>query len=227
MLPTSNRINPVPFEQIVADLTPINDQVWGQYAFSRELLNRKLTAEQRQELITASIEEGERTAEKIQIKYPNFSIAEVIAAQGVKVEMMKNDDEVIGSRILFALYTPPKLIQISKAPIQKIGAFNLPGLAEQDVENMMLAHELFHHIESHDKEMYTQKTKIVLWKFLFYSYKSTVRATSEIAAMAFSRTLNQLKYSPFMLDILLFYSYDPQTATKMYYEVMDFLAENS
>lgn len=226
MQPTSNKINPVPFEQIVADLTSIDDMVWGQYAFSREMLNKKLTPEQRHDFITESIKTGVETAEKIQIKYPNFSIAEIVAAHGIRVEMMKNEDEVVGSRILFALFTPPNLIQISKGPIEKIGAYELPGLAAENVENMMLAHELFHFIESHDKEMYTQKTKIVLWKFLFYSYKSTVRATSEIAAMAFSKTLNQMKYSPFMLDILLFYSYDPQTATKMYYEVMDFLAEN-
>lgn len=224
---TSNKAKIVPLEQIAHDLKGLSDETWGRYAFSRDLLKEKIDEKTMLELIHGSIQAGKEAAKKIQIQYPNFAVPEVVAAHGVRVEKMKAEDERIGNRIMFALYTPPDLVQLASAPIEKLGAFDLPWLAKETVENLMLGHELFHHIETHDPEIFTQKTKITLWKVLFYSYRTNVRATSEIAAMVFTKILNDLDYSPFMLDILLFYAYEPETATTMYYEVLDFLNENS
>ncbi len=49
---------------------------------------------------------------------------------------------------------------------------------------------------------------------------STIRTLGEIGAMAFTKELNGLKYSPFILDILLYFSYDSSGAGKIYRDVL-------
>ena len=51
--------------------------------------------------------------------------------------------------------------------------------------------------------------------------RSTIRALSEIAGMYFSKKLNGFPYSPFALDILLYYNYNSETALNMYREVVE------
>ncbi|WP_071130915.1 hypothetical protein [Enterococcus timonensis] len=216
---TSSKPN-LDIQQIFQDLSKVSDESWGRYAMSRELLKDKLTTDQVTTLITESEAAGKKAAEDILEQYPNLSVSEIIEELGIEFKYMP--DEIIGGRVMFALFTSPNLIQVAHEPIEKVASYELPELPKEKVQDLILAHELFHYVETHDPEIFTQKTEITLWKFGFFSQKSTVRTTSEIAAMAFSQTLNQLSFSPFVMDTLLIHAYNVKDAQNMYQEIMSF-----
>ena len=94
-------------------------------------------------------------------------------------------------------------------------------LRRENLTNTLLAHELFHAVEErHVKEIYTRTERVELWRKPF-SNKSTISCLSEIAAMAFAGKLLDLKVSPYMLDVLLVYSYDKNAAWGLYDEIMN------
>jgi hypothetical protein len=68
--------------------------------------------------------------------------------------------------------------------------------------------------------IYTRTEKILLWKFFGFKNYSVIRTLGEIGAMAFTKELMGLSYSPFIFDILLYYCYDPASAEKIYQDVL-------
>ena len=133
------------------------------------------------------------------------------------------DKGQIADRVLFALFTPPGLIQIMREPIDKaVKGGSLDGFTTREqLEDLILGHEIYHYLEEEYDGIYTRTEKIRLWKILGFENRSTIRALSEIAGMYFSKKLNGFPYSPFALDILLYYNYNSETALNMYREVAE------
>lgn len=96
------------------------------------------------------------------------------------------------------------------------------GIYYWSIEDIMLAHELFHYIESRKaKTIYTRVEKIQLWRKPF-SNRSGIHALSEIAAMAFAREYFQLDFLPFALAPLMLWLYDREGGKKLYDEILKF-----
>ena len=94
----------------------------------------------------------------------------------------------------------------------------LPGL---QIEPLLMAHELFHGIEyKKRKTIYTQTEKIELWRRPF-SNKSKILCLSELAAMAFAQEMLELPFSPYVMDVLLMYSYHEEAACALYEEILE------
>ncbi len=204
---------------MIFNLEQVPDEVWGEYLFARDILTEKISEEQKRQMIAASVRCGYETAEKIKKQYSGMGVKEILDAESV--HLVHQEEERIGNRILFALYQSPGAIMLMDGPIERIkNEEQIPQEFRDKISDLILGHELYHHIECHDTEIYTQKTRISLWKFLFYEHKSNVRTTSEIAAMCFSRAINEVDYPTFLLDILLIYVYDKNQAIEMYQEVM-------
>jgi hypothetical protein len=87
------------------------------------------------------------------------------------------------------------------------------------IEDVLIAHEMFHFIEDNNKEIYTRAAKIMLWRLGPIKYHSGLVALGEIAAMAFAKELLQLSYYPNLFDILLLYPHDKSKAKTLYDEV--------
>ena len=108
------------------------------------------------------------------------------------------------------------------ARLSKGEAAVLLGLRKMTKERLLeilLAHELFHAVEEqYAGEIFTRTEKIELWRKPF-SNRSVISCLSEIAAMAFARQLSGLSVSPYMLDVLLVYSYDKNTSYGLYDEI--------
>lgn len=210
------------FREMAERLSRVEDLSWGMYAFSRDILRDKISGEEKERMIKQSIDCGYEMAEKAQKRLGTSEPWEMADKLNLKVEYQ--DRGQIGDQILFALFTPPKEIQIMKEPIDlavKNGLLEDLMTAEQ-IESLILGHEIFHYLEEEEEGIYTRSEKIVLWRLLGYENKSTVRALSEIGGMYFSKKINGFPYSPFALDILLYYNYNPEEALKMYREVLSF-----
>ncbi|ABX44112.1 hypothetical protein [Lachnoclostridium phytofermentans] len=213
-------------EEMIQNLMEVDDVTWGLYAFSRDQLKRCITEEEKIQMIQKAIACGKDYAHLI-LREVGSNDPHVIAKK-FDLQVIQKSEEITGSHILFALYTPPNQIQIMNEPIHRaIQLINkeksiLIELFRQDsIISTILGHEIFHFLEQkYEKEIYTQTEKVVLWKLFGYRYYSTIRALSEIGAMAFTRELNGLCYSPFLLDVLLFYSYSSVNARKIYDDII-------
>ncbi|MGL5435711.1 MAG: hypothetical protein ACRDBO_10000 [Lachnospiraceae bacterium] len=202
-----------------------DESIWGEYAFSRDILVNRIQIQKKKEMIQQAARCGRELAEQLRSAFDGASISEIVNAHNLKLEV--EHESIIGERILFAQYNPPDDIVIMGEPLKKYEA----ALREQGVEgtlpptsqiyDWMLGHELFHAMEDrHEDTIYTRNEKITLWKLWKYENKSTVRALSEIAAMYFSQTLNQTTVSPFILDVLLSLQYSEEIAGSIYQDIM-------
>ncbi|GIO36393.1 hypothetical protein J41TS12_12540 [Paenibacillus antibioticophila] len=218
--------NPNQLEDMIGTLLQVDDQAWGAYAFSRDVLKRRIRPEQIAKMTDEAICCGKNYAKRMIAHYGCKDVR--LLAEKMKIKVQFEPSSITGNRILFACYTPPDHIAIMDEPIRRAALLvsqEAPGLVElfrqDDIMNTILGHEIFHAVEDrYESEMYTRTEKIVLWHFLGLKNCSKVRALSEIAAMSFTRELNRLDYSPFILDFLLYFSYDSSGAESIYRDVL-------
>ena len=213
-----------PVGMIVEDLCKIKEEEWGLYAFSREPLNGKFTDDQRMELTQQAIACGREYAMKVVSEYKTRDPKVLAEKLGLVVDYPEVPQNA--SRVLFAEFREPRTIHIYMDGVRKGEAlFDEPGVKEAlgnpDISRLLLGHELFHYIEEkHKKEIWTRKYKIELWRKPFHN-RSGVIVLGEIAAMAFTKALNQLSHSLYVYDAYLVYGYSPETASGLYEEMME------
>jgi hypothetical protein len=220
--------------EMLSFLKKVDDETWGKYAVSREPLRNRIPETRKIEMIRGSIRCGEEYAGRILRENGNVSPREIAEQFGLSVRF--SDLPMTDKRVLFAQFTPPNQIEIMQEPMKEYKTV-LEGATAEDcsrlptvekIQNILLGHEIFHYLEDRDeKEIYTRTEKIRLWHFLCFQNNSTVGALSEIAGMAFTKSLNCLSYSPFLLDVLLFFGYNPDEARNIYRDVKSiFMARN-
>lgn len=216
----------VKLREMIQHLLQVDDQTWGLYAFSRDILNQRIPLDKKTEMIHKAIACGKEYAQRVIREYGSRDIRMIATQLQVNIEF--RNSKMTGKRVLFANYTPPNRVEIMEEPAQRAVQLlsktdvMLDKLVQQDgIMDTILGHEIFHLIEdNNEQEIYTRTEKICLWNFIGYKSYSTIRTLSEIGAMAFTQELNGLSYSPFMLDVLLYYSYDSSSAEKIYRDVL-------
>ena len=218
--------------EMMGCLCRIKEEEAGRYALSRDILFRRIPEEKKPEMVENSIRCGREYAARIERKTGTDDPEKAAACYGLRVKSAggtgKSGDSQKSSsprRILFARFTPPDSIEIMEEPLLKYREV-LSGLSEEtgsllpspaEVRRLLTAHELFHFAEDRDSaKIYTRTEKIRLWGFLGMEARSPVRALGEIAAAAFARALCRTDYTPFALDVLLFYGYDKETARRIF-----------
>jgi len=216
----------VSLQEMLHNLLKVDDETWGLYAFSRELLNKRIQPNQKTEMTAKAIACGKEYAQRIIQECGSNDIRTISEKLKLKIEL--HDTSMIGKRVLFARYTTPDRIEVMEEPVKKavmIISQEAPIMVEHFTQNgimdTILGHELFHFVEDQNvQKIYTRTEKILLWNFLGYKNYSTIRTLGEIGAMAFTKELNGLNYSPFILDVLLYYGYDSASAEKIYRDVL-------
>lgn len=223
-------------------ILPITDErIWGEYAFSRDILANRIGRQEQQDMIWQAVRCGKELAEQLLTGFPTpcrpsgarcQSVKGIVPALSQIVEYYKikltiEPESIIGDRILFARFTPPDEIVIMGEPLKKYEAVlmeeHLEGVlpSVSQVYALLLGHELFHVLEEqYEDTIYTRNKKVTLWKLWKYENKSTVRAVGEIAAMYFSQTLNKTAFSPFILDVLLSRQYSEDIAGGILEDIM-------
>jgi hypothetical protein len=217
----------ITLRDMIHHLLQVDDETWGRYAFSREILNKRIQPGQQTEMIANAIACGQEYARRIIHEHGTTDAGEIAEKLKLKVEF--RDVSMVGKRILFATFAPPDQIIIMKEPVDQaieLIAEEDPGIVElftqKGIINTILGHELFHFVEEQfEQEIYTRVKKILLWNFLGWKNYSTIRTLSEIGAMAFTTELNRLECSPFILDVLLYYGYNAASAQKIFRDVLE------
>ena len=213
-----------PVREMAEILAGINDTGWGMYAFRHEILEGKFTDEQKKAYIAAANCCGREEARKLRLNYPKETAEAIARDLGFTIRMKSVPTG--GGHVIFAEYEEPDRITVymdaadrGNEVLKSDGISDVIG--NMSVMETLIAHELFHGIEYRIRdEIYTQTERIELWKKPF-SNRSRIRCLSEIAAMAFARELLQTKVSPFILDVLLVFSYNSEAASALFEEICD------
>ncbi len=211
-------------KEMLKDLVCLTDEEWGGYTFYHEPLERKFSSDQKKEYTRKANACGKEEAEKILKEYPEKSIQEIAEEMGFTVKTPKTPTG--GGHVIFAQYVEPKEITIFMDCVEKAEELMkqedlLSLLPDFHLKEVLMAHELFHGIEYRKKkEIYTQTEKIELWRRPF-SNKSRILCLSEMAAMAFAKSITGCNCSPYVLDVLLMYSYNQEAAVALYEEILE------
>lgn len=215
-----------PVGMIVEDLCRIPDEAWASYAFSREPLNGKFTDAQRLELTRQAIACGQEYAERLTKQYGCRDPEKMARLLGVEVDFP--DMPQNAERVLFAEFREPNRIHIYMDGVRRGRALlGSPGVPHAlggtlNIGKLLLGHELFHFVEEkYKKEIWTRTYRIELWAPRPLHNRSGVDVLGEIAAMAFTKALNGISYSPYVMDAFLVYGYSPETASALYEEMME------
>ena len=107
---------------------------------------------------------GERLAEVIYRKYRTRNIHALCRTLNVAISYgetaWRND------RLTLATYDETTGICLMTEPIQKFEQEKITALPLEQVTSLILAHELYHHLETCDPTLYTQQKTVELWRFL-------------------------------------------------------------
>lgn len=209
---------------MLKELINISDEEWGMYAFRREPLKGKFSIEKKLELIEKANLCGIEYAKKIRQQNGNINVYEIAKNIGIEVDYPQRPNG--GGHIIFAQFVNPNKVTIFKDSVDKalelIEKEKLNDLFNNvNVEEILLAHEIFHYIEEHNGDaMFTQTEKIRLWTLGPFKNDSNIVCLGEIAGMAFAKELLQLPYSPYILDSFLVYLYHPKVGYELYKEII-------
>lgn len=161
--------NDIPeIKEMLQKLIMIDDEKWGYYAFRREPLKGKFSEDDKLILINKANECGKKYAQKIREQYSHMNTYDIAKEMGLEVDYPDRPNG--GGHIIFAQFVEPNKVTVFKDSINKaeelIISKKLAGLfSDINIEELLLAHEIFHFIEENDDDIFSRRKSIVF----FYS----------------------------------------------------------
>ena len=159
--------------------------------------------------VSDALADGEATAKDMRLRFPGFSPREIARAFGVPIAAGA-DDPMVGSIWRFAEYRPrpPRILLYTRglAPLAQALADGLAVrlLGDATVEDVFIAHELYHHLEATRPEVpIARRHQATLFRIGKWRWRTGIATLSEIAAGAFAQALLDLPCHPKVLDHLV------------------------
>lgn len=223
-------VDVVPIDVIMPDICALSWEDWTEYAFAREPLNGRLDAGRRRELMAWAMSCGEAWAHRLVTQFRTHAPAKI--AEGLGASVTYDQVPHGQDRVLFAEYVEPNEIYIYGDALDKVAVLLREPRVREAVgptmspQALLIAHEVFHMVE-HQKgdEVWTQSFRIDTLNFGPLHNRSRLVVLSEIAAMSFARSILDIAYSPYVMDVLMTYAYSPTAGTSLYEEVMRYQRE--
>lgn len=213
-------------KEMVETLAALSDKVYGLYCFRREPMRAKISDEQRDELLERCFTEGARYADELLAQFDHAKPSEIAARLGIAIERPRVP--VGGGRVLFAEYEEPSEIRVYQSAVANaqsaIEENNLESFFEGiDVEEVLIAHELYHWVEHRDKDaIFTLNYRVKLWRIGRFTNTAKLVSLSEITAMSFAKRLTGLPFSPNLFDVFLSYTYNQDAGGALYNEILGY-----
>lgn len=143
----------------------------------------------------------------------SIDVEAILEADSVRIRV--DDGDVNPSYLFFAEYEPDsRSIRLSEHAVEQVKGVmeNTHLFKNVNLRRLILAHELFHHLEAKQSDIYTRQHHAEFKRFGRFSYRTRVAAISEVAAVHFSKLVLGLAFNPAIMEILLAYSVDPDRA---------------
>lgn len=172
-----------------------------------DILGAKLSEVKQEELVRLALECGQEYAKwYLQLNKVETNIVEIARSQNIDIEWL--DSIGVSNVVIFGQYTPPRKITLNKHAIATIvtnaETYGIEHLTFDVISNIILGHELYHWVEEQfEEEIFTRTHQEVLWKFLGFQMKSRIGVLAEVAAMEFSRCINDSNISSYVMNQLI------------------------
>jgi hypothetical protein len=160
-------------------------------------LHKKFTGlahPQQTEFIRLAVETGNDVARTIKQVYNDIPLSELINRLGIKIEF-DNQHQRIGNMVIRAKHTGnPPIITIYQKTMQQMAKTNQFKLAFEQLEEIAVAHELYHYIDM--MQIPNLKSQFPNTEMR----KKVPRLFDELAAHSFTRHFLGLDFFPLNLD---------------------------
>ena len=171
---------------------------WGLALLGGDRTGRRIARDDRGAAVRAALAAGIRAARCCRAAHATTDPVRIAARLDVDV-IWSTDAPALGSMVRIAEYEPrPATIRVFMESVRAIhsAACSLP------VPEIYVAHELFHHLEATALRPVSDLARVTLARLGPWTWRSGVRALSEIAAHAFAQGLLDLPCFPGALDRL-------------------------
>lgn len=190
----------------LAKLISLSDETFAKYLLRDDLFYDKI--ENKEKIISESLELGRKVGRDKKNIFSDINQLRDFYDFDIKYEEGKSD---FGYYDL-AYYEDEKII-FNIENIRKIedmaSLMNLPIFEEIKIEEIILAHELYHKIEE-DERLPTDRVYITYKKMGFITRTVKLKASSEIGAMAFAKSFLDLGFNPLIINYLLAKAFDKE-----------------
>jgi hypothetical protein len=170
------------------------DKIFGQFSYTSALSH-----EERTNLIQEGIAIGEKQAKKVQAAYPGRGPSEIAQICGVSIHYDSGDQPNI-NYVQFATYhAKKKEIHLNETVIKLLRI-----MTEKNVEEIFIAHELFHYYEMTELGRVGNQFHIKRRLLGFIPVHQTLLPVGEVAANVFCKSISGISFEPLILEKIYF-----------------------
>lgn len=186
------------------------DAAWYRLVIQNDLCNCKLSPEEEAAVLDGAVQTAAMTAQHVQAQFGSPSPQELLAALNIK--LLHVEEELREPYLYMGLYEPHlRTITLNESAISGIRQFindnELAGITPaEDVERIVLFHEIFHTLEEETPEIYTRSRMLKRKALGVFPYVRGLASASEIAAIHFSKLMAGVFYSPCLFERYLLLS---------------------
>lgn len=209
-----------PFGEMVGELLRFPEEYdWARYyVFAGDPIAGAIPPEEADKLCAQAVQCGKKRAQALRRQFPDKSVREICQAMGVRVEEDLSDAS--GAQVRFAEFVEPELIRINPECVKRaeeqcaqLEAGN--PLPEQTPGDVLMAHELYHFLESKEPELFTAAYRHKTGRAALFG-PARVITLGEIGAGAFAKELAQLKTPAYVYDVIFTYCFHSAQAGRLY-----------
>ena len=194
----------LPFEQIAA----ASPEMLGMLMLKGDLHAARLDDHAQRAAVIDALADGATAARDLRKRFPGLNPRRIAGELQVSVTT-SDDDPMVGSIWRFAEYRarPPQILLYKRglAPVERAlaGAPAARLLGEATVQDVFVAHELYHHTEATRAEIpIARRHQATLFQIGKWRWRTGIATLAEIAAGSFAQALLELPCHPKVLDFV-------------------------
>lgn len=204
--------------EVVALLREVTERDLGLLALRRDPRHDRIPPARRDDLVDAALRCGAEAADTVAAP---FHAPDVLRRHGITLVEEPTAD--VPGLVVLATYTATRrggVVRLSTTVLDRLGDVeDVLGLPRPAIRDAVVAHEVFHHVETHTPGIVTQRAHVTTGPRL--RRRRPVRALSEIAAHAFARRVVGVPYSPRVLEVVAACVTDADLGRALVAEVAD------
>lgn len=188
--------------ELVKRISRFQDSQWEEYIISQDRYYRYFGKEDIYCIREKAHELGEKTAGEVQRKYGNLKKA--LEASQVNIRMAEDQEFLIPGRICFGQYYDNEIL-VSSSLVRKVQEHYemlQEILGKFSTEDIITAHELYHHFEDHEDTLTKDQAQIQVRMLPFVKKHIVPDSAGEISAFSFTKIMTGLKFHPRVLELL-------------------------
>lgn len=189
-------------EMLIMKCMKVTDEQWNDYLVDQDKYSRLFSDTQRVEIKQSSLAMAHSEAEKI--KTEELEISMLLKKMNVSANTVDKKEFLMPNLINFAQYQDSKIL-ISKNFLDILNQ-NLPMLISYlgsfNPYDLLLYHELYHHIEETNPEHENAGLHLEIHPFYFITKRISPSSAGEIAAFEFARLVTGVKFHPSLIGII-------------------------